>query len=120
MIACTSPAGTCSDTPFRIGLSATVAWRFSIRSIVRLLLAALLGRALLERQFQVGPTRDALPHQITGAMIDCSLPLDRETVQLPSEATRTSALPVKCGGGGGPPASSATKISWIIRRSPRG
>ena len=25
MIACTSPAGTCSDTPFRIGLSATVA-----------------------------------------------------------------------------------------------
>src|SRR5687767_14994323 len=37
MIACTSPAGTCSDTPFRIGLSATVAWRFSIVSIFALL-----------------------------------------------------------------------------------
>src|SRR6185369_6367252 len=34
MIACTSPAGTSSDTPFRIGLSATVAWRFLIVSIV--------------------------------------------------------------------------------------
>src|SRR5438132_14405293 len=33
MIACTSPAGTSSDTPFRIGLSATVAWRLSIRSM---------------------------------------------------------------------------------------
>src|SRR6185369_7775 len=33
MIACTSPAGTSSVTPFRIGLSATVAWRFSILSI---------------------------------------------------------------------------------------
>src|SRR3954447_9467460 len=30
MIACTSPAGTCSDTPFRIGLSATVACRLVI------------------------------------------------------------------------------------------
>src|SRR4051794_14273234 len=34
MIACTSPAGTASDTPFRIGLSATVAWRLVISSIV--------------------------------------------------------------------------------------
>src|SRR5205809_387061 len=33
MIACTSPAGTCSDTPLRIGLSATVACRFVISSI---------------------------------------------------------------------------------------
>src|SRR3954454_24078258 len=33
MIACTSPAGTCSDTPFRIGLSATVAWRLAMSSI---------------------------------------------------------------------------------------
>src|SRR6266567_1670697 len=33
MIACTSPAGTLSDTPFRIGLPATVAWRFSISSM---------------------------------------------------------------------------------------
>src|SRR4051812_15224662 len=33
MIACTSPAGTASDTPFRIGLSATVAWRLVISSI---------------------------------------------------------------------------------------
>src|SRR5437764_14215502 len=33
MIACTSPAGTASDTPLRIGLSATVAWRFSMLSI---------------------------------------------------------------------------------------
>src|SRR5438034_5791873 len=33
MIACTSPAGTLSDTPLRIGLLATVAWRFSILSI---------------------------------------------------------------------------------------
>src|SRR5881398_64486 len=32
MIACTSPAGTCSDTPLRIGLSATVAWRLVILS----------------------------------------------------------------------------------------
>src|SRR5438067_6170572 len=36
MIACTSPAGTCSDTPFRIGLDATVAWRFSIVSMLLL------------------------------------------------------------------------------------
>src|SRR4051794_12070579 len=34
MIACTSPAGTCSDTPFRIGLSATAAWRLVISSII--------------------------------------------------------------------------------------
>src|SRR5438270_4775784 len=34
MIACTSPAGTLSDTPFRIGLSATVAWRLVISSIL--------------------------------------------------------------------------------------
>src|SRR4051812_26700727 len=33
MIACTSPAFTERLRPFRIGLSATVAWRFSILSI---------------------------------------------------------------------------------------
>src|SRR6185503_5917910 len=33
MIACTSPAGTCSETPLRIGLPATVAWRLEIFSI---------------------------------------------------------------------------------------
>src|SRR5438067_418528 len=33
MIACTSPAGTLSETPLRIGLSATVAWRLAISSI---------------------------------------------------------------------------------------
>src|SRR3954451_719595 len=34
IIACTSPAGTCSDTPLRIGLSATVAWRLVMSSMV--------------------------------------------------------------------------------------
>ena len=34
MIACTSPAGTTRSMPRRIGLSATVAWRFSMFSIV--------------------------------------------------------------------------------------
>src|SRR4051794_22304571 len=34
MIACTSPAGTCSVTPLRIGLSATVAWRLEMSSIL--------------------------------------------------------------------------------------
>src|SRR5690348_4955581 len=43
MIACTSPAFTASVIPFRIGLSATVAWRFSIRSIVSLALLRKLG-----------------------------------------------------------------------------
>ena len=44
MIACTSPAGTSSDTPFRIGLSATVAWRFSILNIQTLFFHGVAAR----------------------------------------------------------------------------
>src|SRR3954447_5076827 len=44
MIACTSPAGTCSVTPFKIGLPATVACRFEMSSI--LFADVLPGRAI--------------------------------------------------------------------------
>src|SRR3954464_15166633 len=51
MIACTSPAGTSSDTPFRIGLSATVAWRLVISSILLTGLHESLRRDLREQLF---------------------------------------------------------------------
>src|SRR4051812_29915084 len=51
MIACTSPAFTASERPFRIGLPATVAWRLSMWSM-SLVRYAWRGRGLGEASYR--------------------------------------------------------------------
>src|SRR5438874_532779 len=64
MIACTSPAGTLSDTPLRIGLSATVAWRLSIRSM-----AVLRARGAVVEEIAAHRVHRVLPDAFEHALV---------------------------------------------------
>src|SRR5690606_6267697 len=88
MIACTSPAFTSSERPLRISLPATRTWRFSIRSMSRILAAPTIE--LFDIGHVLGPTRGPFVDQ----QILESDEWNPDTAQAPLDSPRIAVVEV--------------------------